>query len=371
MPNSISEIAAIIRTQAQAEGFDAVRFTAPTLPSQAGEDLRRFLDDGSYGEMGWLANHAEKRADPKLLWPDVASIIVLAMRYPPPDNTGIAAYARGDDYHDIIKKKLKKLGGWIVQTFGGDVKVFVDTAPVLEKALAEQAGIGWQGKHTNLIRRDAGTWFFLAEIFTTLPLPPDAPAQNHCGACSACLAVCPTGALTGPGQMDARLCISYLTIEHKGPIPRHLRAKIGTHLYGCDDCLAVCPWNKFAEQAHEEALMPRKTLQTMTIGNYALLDDAGFRVLFRASPIKRIGRDRFVRNALTVIGNSRDLSLAEIAEALTSDDAPLVRGAAIWALQRLAPLRAAALAAQRITTEPEQSVCEEWQATITAPITVQ
>lgn len=369
MPNSISDITRRIRAQAQAEGFDAVRIAAPTLPPQAGRQLQDFLAAGCYGEMGWLANHADKRADPKQLWPEVASIVVLAMRYPAPDGGTIAAYARGDDYHDVIKKKLKSLGGWMVQNFGADIKVFVDTAPVLEKALAEQAGLGWQGKHTNLISRDFGTWFFLAEIFTTLPLTPDPPGQNHCGACRACLDVCPTGALTGPGQMDARLCISYLTIEHKGPIPRNLRPAIGAHLYGCDDCLAVCPWNKFAKEAQEAALMPRPVLRSMTTADYARLDEAQFRALFRASPIKRIGRERFVRNALTVIGNSGDATRAPIAEALTTDTSALVRGAAVWALGRLAPARATELASQRIATEPDATVREEWWSVTNARAT--
>lgn len=376
MPNSTSEIPTpadtltAIRAAATAEGFDLIRIAPPTLPADAGGRLRRFLAAGYHGTMEWLARNEEKRADPQTLWPEAKSVIILAMRYDPPaDGRGdnaIAAYALGDDYHDVIKKRLKTLAGWMVTAFGCEVKVFVDTAPVLEKSLAEQAGLGWQGKHTSLISRELGNWFFLAEIFTTLELPPDRPTTNHCGACHACLAICPTGALTGPGEMDARLCISYLTIEHKGPIPRHLRAPIGPRVYGCDACLAICPWNKFAKMGADPQLMPRPGLAAMDVQDFIGLDDAGFRALFRASPIKRIGRDRFIRNVLIALANTPRHDLMADIIRLLDDASALVRGATVWALGELDPQEAMRQKTLRLPAETDADVRTEWNA-INAP----
>lgn len=371
MPNSISDSPAVatataIRAAARAEGFDAVRITGPDLPGDVAAQIRRFIAAGHYGSMDWLARNEDKRGNPTILWPDVKSIVMLAMHYAPPqggrgDNL-IAAYALGDDYHDVIKKRLKKIAGWMAASYACDVKVFVDTAPVSEKALAEQAGLGWQGKHTSLISPELGNWFFLAEIFTTLELPPDTPAKNYCGACHACLDICPTGALTGPGQMDARLCISYLTIEHKGPIPRHLRRAIGPRLYGCDACLAACPWNKFARHAPDPLLAPRPGLAALDLQDCLRLEDAAFRALFRASPIKRIGRDRFIRNALIATANRGRCDLIPDVLRLLDDTAPLVRGCAVWALGQLDPAQAAEQKTTHLAQETDTDVREEWAA---------
>jgi len=285
------------------------------------------------------------------------------------DRGSISVYARGDDYHDIVKKKLKAVAGEIFRLYRAEVKVFVDTAPVMEKPLAQQAGLGWQGKHTNLVSRDFGSWLFLGSIFTTLDLPPDEAEADHCGACHACLDICPTAAFPAPYKLDARRCISYLTIEHKEPIPRDLRAAIGNRIYGCDDCLAVCPWNKFARESAEIKLRARPELNAPKLAELARLDDAGFRALFRKSPVKRIGRDRFIRNVLIAIGNSGDVVLASEAQKLLADPSPVVRGAAVWALGRLLPRerlavleRLAALAGE----EGDASVAEEWRAWLSA-----
>jgi epoxyqueuosine reductase len=275
------------------------------------------------------------------------------------DRGAISVYAQGDDYHDLIKTRLKILARWLVRQAGGDVKVFVDTAAVMEKPLAQAAGLGWQGKHTNLVSRQHGSWLFLGAIFTTLDLPPTASERDHCGACRACLDVCPTAAFPVPYRLDARRCISYLTIEHKGPIPRDLRAAIGNRIYGCDDCLAVCPWNKFAHAGHEAKLAAREDLTAPQLAVLVRLDDAAFRALFAKTAVKRIGRDRFVRNVLIAIGNSNVTALAAEAECLLDDASPLVRGAAIWALSRLlAPETFAAMAGRRHDTDPQ--VAEEW-----------
>jgi epoxyqueuosine reductase len=322
--------------------------------------------------MDWLAANAERRADPRKLWPEVRSIVMLGVNYGPDENPlailsqhqhgAISVYARGDDYHDIIKKRLKVLARWLIATAGGDVKVFVDTAAVMEKPLAVAAGLGWQGKHTNMVSREFGSWLFLGSIFTTLEIPPDDAGENHCGNCHACLDVCPTEAFPAPYQLDARKCISYLTIEHKGPIPRELRARMGNRIYGCDDCLAVCPWNKFAQLGSEAKLAARETLRAPALVELARLDDAAFRAMFTKSPIKRTGRDRFVRNVLIAIGNSGDLTLAREAERLLADTSPLVRGAAVWALTRLMPERIAELKS-RSKNEADASVLDEWRAT--------
>jgi len=305
------------------------------------------------------------------MWPAARSAVMLGVNYGPDHDPldaladrsrgAISVYAQGDDYHELIKGRLKQLGGWMAAKFGGDLKVFVDTAPLMEKPLAQRAGLGWQGKHTNLVSREFGSWLFLGAILTELDLPADAPETDHCGQCRACLDICPTGAFPGPYQLDARRCISYLTIELKGPIPRDLRAALGNRIYGCDDCLAACPWNKFAQAAREQRLQAREALRTPALADLARLDDPAFRALFAKGPVKRIGRDRFVRNVLYAIGNSADPALATEAERLLDDPSPLVRGAAVWALSRLLGATAfAALPDRRAEGEPDETVRAEW-----------
>ena len=322
--------------------------------------------------MDWLAAHPERRTDPRTLWPDVRSIIMLRVNYGPDQDPlailqartrgAISVYAQGDDYHDLIKKRLKALARWLVAASSCEVKVFVDTAAVMEKPLAQAAGLGWQGKHTNLVSRQFGSWLFLGAIFTTLDLPQDEAEPDHCGSCRACLDICPTSAFPAPYKLDARRCISYLTIESKGPIPREFRKAIGNRIYGCDDCLAVCPWNKFAQAGHEAKLAARDELRAPALADLARLDDAAFRAQFTKSPVKRIGRDRFVRNVLIAIGNSNDRALAAEAERLANDDSPLVRGAAVWALSRLLePEEFAQRAAQALRAEADDGVREEWR----------
>jgi epoxyqueuosine reductase len=321
--------------------------------------------------MDWMAARPERRGDPRMLWPDVRAIVMLGVNYGPdhdpttilgkPERAAISVYARGDDYHDVIKKRLKALARWLIAQAGGDARVFVDTAAVMEKPLAAAAGLGWQGKHTNLVSREFGSWLFLGALFTTLELPPDPAEADRCGTCSACLDICPTAAFPAPYRLDARRCISYLTIEHKGPIPRQLRPLMGNRIYGCDDCLAVCPWNKFARQGRETKLAARAELKAPALADLAQLDDAGFRKLFAKTAIKRTGRDRFVRNVLIAIGNSRDPALAICAEQLLADPSPVVRGAAVWAVGRLVPKRdLAALAAKYGAAETDPSVRDEW-----------
>ena len=351
MPSSTPETGDAIRTFARDCGFDAVKFARAEAADRAGEHLATFLAEGRHGTMDWMARNAERRAAPSALWPEAKSVIVLGANYGPAhdpreqlarkNNAAISVYAQGDDYHDVLKTKLKRLGGFVAERFGADVKVFVDTAPVMEKPLAQEAGLGWQGKHTNLVSREFGSWLFIGSVFTTLELEPDAPEQDHCGECRRCLDACPTNAFTAPYRIDARRCISYLTIEYKGHIPREFRGLIGNRIYGCDDCLAVCPWNKFASFAHEARLHARAELQNPRLADLVRLDDTSFRTIFKGSPIKRIGRDRFVRNVLIAIGNSGDAALAVEAERLLADPSPLVRAAAVWALKQL--LDAAAL----------------------------
>jgi epoxyqueuosine reductase len=322
--------------------------------------------------MTWLAANAARRKDPRALWPEARSIIVLGQNYAPdgdplealgePSRGVISVYAQGLDYHDVIKSKLKLLASEIQLVMGGDVKVFVDTAPVMEKPIAASAGIGWQGKHTNLVSRQFGSWLFLGSIFTTAEIAPDAPEIDHCGSCRNCLDICPTRAFPKPYQLDARRCISYLTIEHKGHIVREFREAIGNRVYGCDDCLAVCPWNKFAEVARETKLAARDEAKNPLLAELLDLDDAGFRARFRGTPIKRTGRDRFVRNVLIAGGNSRDVSLLPQVEARLDDASPLVRAMAVWALSKLSPQRFAALREQRAGTEPDADVAAEWIA---------
>jgi epoxyqueuosine reductase len=344
----------------------------PDAIPRAAQRLRQFLAEGAHGDMAWMETTAARRADPRALWPGVRSVVMLGLNYGPHDDPlaivaermhgAISVYARGDDYHDVVKSKLKALARWLLAQAGGDVKVFVDTAAVMEKPLAEAAGLGWQGKHTNLVSRQYGSWLFLGAIFTTLDLPIDAPHGDSCGTCRACLDVCPTAAFPAPYRLDARRCISYLTIEHKGPIPRELRPLMGNRIYGCDDCLAVCPWNKFAQAGREAKLAARDALRAPALAELARLDDASFRALFSKSPVKRTGRDRFVRNVLIAIGNSGDAALAAAAERLLDDASPLVRGAAVWALARLDRQRLTALAPARRRIENDAAVAAEWAA---------
>ena len=361
--------------QAHALGFDCIGVTAPDRIAQARRHFLEFVGSGAYGDMAWLATNPERRADPRALWPDVRSVIMLGVNYGPDQDPlalllersrgAISVYAKGDDYHDVIKKNLKVLARWLVATASCDVKVFVDTAAVLEKPLARAAGLGWQGKHTNLVSRQFGSWLFLGAIFTTLELPFDAAEADHCGSCRACLDICPTEAFPAPYKLDARRCISYLTIEHKGPIPQEFRKAIGNRIYGCDDCLAVCPWNKFAQAGREAKLAARDALRAPKLADLARLDDAAFRSHFSKSPIKRIGRDRFIRNVLIAIGNSADRDLAASARPLLGDANPLVRGAAVWALsQLLAPDALDAIAAQALPAETDDSVRAEWTAAL-------
>ena len=342
----------------------------PDALGDAKARLAEFLAAGAHGDMTWMETNAERRGDPRALWPQVRSIVLLGLNYGPDEDPlallkarargAISVYARGDDYHDVIRPRLKAVARALVSQAGGDVKVFVDTAAVMEKPLAAAAGLGWQGKHTNLVSRAFGSWLFLGAIFTTLELAADPPERDHCGVCRACLDVCPTDAFPAPYRLDARRCISYLTIEHKGPIPHALRAPMGNRIYGCDDCLAVCPWNKFARRGREAKLSARAALAAPHLADLARLDDKQFRALFAKSTIKRTGRDRFVRNVLIAIGNSADPELAPEAERLLADPAPLVRGAAIWALGRLAPPRLAAMAAHHRAAETDPSVAHEW-----------
>ena len=345
--------------------------TRPDAIREAKTYFERFIAEGQHGDMDWLATTTARRTDPNVLWPEARSVVMLGLNYGPDrdpldilsarDRGAISVYAQGDDYHEIIKAKLKAIARWLVANAGGDVKVFVDTAAVMEKPLAASAGLGWQGKHTNLVSREHGSWLFLGAIFTTLALEPDTAEIDHCGSCSACLDVCPTNAFPAPYRLDARRCISYLTIEHKGPIPRELRSGIGNRIYGCDDCLAVCPWNKFAQAGREAKLAAREALRAPKLAELARLDDAAFRALFSKSPVKRTGRDRFVRNVLIAIGNSGERALAAEAERLLDDASPLVRGAAVWALGRLDPQRLAALAEKR-AHETDATVRDEWMA---------
>jgi epoxyqueuosine reductase len=337
----------LIRDKALALGFDAVGFAPAALGPEARSRLGAFLAAGQHGDMGWLADRAEQRAQPKALWAEANSVIALGLSYAPaedplaplgmPDRGTISVYARNRDYHALVKGRLKHLAQFVVSRFGPSVKVFVDTAPVMEKPLAEKAGLGWQGKHTNLVSRAFGSWLFLGEIYTTLPIPPDPPHPVRCGSCTRCLSACPTDAFPAPYRLDATRCISYLTIEHQGAIPVALRPLMGNRIYGCDDCLAVCPWNRFARATPHEKLMARTDLTAPRLRALAGLDDAEFRRMFAGSPIKRIGRDRFVRNVLIAIGNSGDAGLLDVARVLTADPDPVVAEAAVWACERLAP----------------------------------
>ncbi|MGB2660509.1 MAG: tRNA epoxyqueuosine(34) reductase QueG [Pseudolabrys sp.] len=375
-PRLLSEpgaIRAALAEKAHARGFDAFGVAKPDAVPELKARLESFLGEGAHGDMEWLASTPERRASPLALWPDVRSIVMLGMNYGPDsdplailkmyDRAAVSVYARGDDYHELIKARLKELARWLTANAGGDVKVFVDTAAVMEKPLAARAGLGWQGKHTNLVSRQYGSWLFLGAIFTTLELPADSAEHDSCGTCRACLDICPTAAFPAPYRLDARRCISYLTIEHKGPIPRDLRAAMGNRIYGCDDCLAICPWNKFASQGREAKLAARKSLRAARLADLVHLNDAQFRALFSKTSIKRTGRDRFVRNVLIAIGNSGDSTLAVDAEHLLADASPLVRGAAVWALSKLLS-RETLTARSTRHRDLNATVQEEWTAAL-------
>jgi epoxyqueuosine reductase len=337
-----AEIREAIRSEALTRGFDAVGFAAAHLADGARAGLAEFLAHGYHGEMAWMAAHAERRGDPQALWHEAKTVVVLGMNYGNEDDSEadrdvgiVSIYARGRDYHDTVKKRLKALARWIAERWPGELKVFVDTAPVMEKPLAQQAGIGWQGKHTNLVSREFGSWLFLGEIYLSIALEPDAAEGDHCGTCRNCLDACPTKAFPAPYKLDARRCISYLTIEHKGMIDPELRPLIGNRIYGCDDCLTVCPWNKYARTTAEPDFLPRAELNAPRLAELARLDDAGFRRMFAGTSIKRIGRDRFLRNVMIAIGNSGDAGLAEAARERLDDASALVRETAAWAYSRL------------------------------------
>ena len=363
-----------IRARALKDGFDAVGITTPDGIGDAGPRLQTFLDLGWQGDMAWLAAKASLREHPKALWPDVRSVIVVGLNYGRPGDPlalldqpafgAVSIYAQGRDYHDVLKSRLKRLARWVAEQYVAEVKVFVDTAPVMEKPLAAAAGLGWQGKHTNLVSRELGSWLFLGEIFTTLELVPDQAETDHCGTCRACLDVCPTEAFPAPYRLDARRCISYLTIEHKGAIPTEFRKAIGNRVYGCDDCLAVCPWNKFAQASREAAFLPRVELTAPRLVELSQLDDVTFRGVFSGSPIKRTGRNRFVRNVMIALGNSRDGQALPAVEACLDDASGLVRGAAVWALKELASAQEfAAQRSRRSPVESDPGVLAEWNGT--------
>lgn len=370
-PDKIERLKRFLIEEAKAVGFDAVAFTTPDAIPQAPTRLRQYIADGHHADMAWMEETEERRANPSVLWPEVRSIMMLAMNYGPDhnplavldqkDRAAISVYAQNRDYHDIIKGKLKHVASRFAARAGQDVKVFVDTAPVMEKPLAEAAGLGWQGKHTNLVSRELGSWLFLGSIFTTAEIPPDTPDRDHCGSCRACLDACPTNAFPAPYRIDAGRCVSYLTIENKGPIPLEFRKSLGNRIYGCDDCLSVCPWNKFAQVASEMKLKARDDLKAPRLAELLTLDDPAFRTLFSGSPVKRIGRDRFIRNVLIATGNSGDKTLLPKVEPLLEDVAPVVRGAAIWALKQLADDDQVARLQKRLASmERDATVRAEW-----------
>ncbi len=361
-----------LKERAIAEGFAVCRTAPAQLSPINGERLRAWVAEGCHGDMLWMEGRLDERESPIGLWSEVRSVILLGMSYAPehdpmalahsPDHARISVYAQGRDYHDVVKGALKRLAGWLVHQAGGEVKVFVDTAPVMEKALAQAAGLGWQGKHSNIVSRDHGSWLFLGAIYTTLNLKPDGASDDRCGSCSACQTVCPTDAFPAPYRLDARRCISYLTIEHQGPIPHEFRRAIGNHIYGCDDCLAACPWNKFASAAAaNKALVAKEERIAPRIADLLTLDDAAFRAFFSASPVKRTGRNRFIRNVLIAAGNSGDASLIDPVLALLDDPEPLVRGAAVWALAQLDFNGFMREKADRCDEECDENVRSEWE----------
>jgi epoxyqueuosine reductase len=373
MPDPIREA---IRDRALACGFDAVGFAEARLDADARAGLREFIARGYHGDMGWLAGTVTRRGDPQALWPEARTVVVLGVNYAPeddalalldiPDCGAVSVYARGRDYHDTLKRRLRALAHWIEGRWPGALKLFVDTAPVMEKPLAERAGLGWQGKHTNLVSREFGSWLFLGEIYLSLELTPGEAEADHCGSCRRCLDACPTAAFPAPHRLDARRCISYLTIEHKGMIPVELRPLIGNRIYGCDDCLAVCPWNKFARPAREPDFLPRDALTAPRLAALAELDDAAFRTMFAGTAVKRTGRDRFVRNVLIAIGNAPpgDAQLLAAARRRLDDGSPLVRAAAVWAFSQLAPAAEYTVEqAHQLSREDDPLVREEWERT--------
>jgi epoxyqueuosine reductase len=370
MTTSTSEdLKAAIRDKAAELGFDLCGFARVDQPWEAGERLQAFVAEGRHGTMEWMASTVERRQHPQAMWPDARSAIVLGLNYGPdedplqrladPSRAAISVYAHNEDYHELIKKRLKAIGRWLADRTGCQLKVFVDTAPLMEKPLAQAAGLGWQGKHTNLVSPGFGSWLFLGSILTTLDLDPDPPTEQHCGTCRACLDVCPTNAFPAPFQLDARACLSYLTIEHRGPIPRRYRETMGNRIYGCDDCLSVCPWNKFAATARESAFHARDALRAPLLVELAALDDTAFRTLFARSPVKRIGRDRFVRNVLYALGNAGDPAAMTVVGPRLQDASPVVRAAAVWASRQLLEPGAFAEVALRMADDPEAEVREE------------
>lgn len=371
-----ARLATFLRSEAERLGFSLLGVTGPEPDPEAQRRLAEFVRAGRHGSMDWMAETLERRADPRVLWPEVRSVIMLAMNYGPGvdplaslarrDRASVSVYARNRDYHNVIKGKLKELAGKFAARAGGDVKVFVDTAPVMEKPLAATAGLGWIGKHTNLVSRSHGSWLFLGSIFSTVALDPDAPETDHCGSCRACLDACPTDAFPAPYQIDARRCISYLTIENKGPIPHGFRRAMGNRVYGCDDCLAVCPWNKYARAASEARLIARDELEAPPLADFLAMDDAAFRAIFSGSPVKRIGRARFLRNVLIAAGNSGEPALAPACEALLSDPSPLVRGASVWALSQLAGRWRIVELATEHGQDPDEMVRAEWRMALSA-----
>ncbi len=365
-----------LKEKARGEGFADCRVAPGDLAPAAGKRLRQWLDEGRHGDMLWMADRVDQRASPEGLWPEVRSVIMLGMSYAPetdpmlleaqPQLGRISVYAQRKDYHDVVKGALKRLAQWFVHQTGSEVKVFVDTAPVLEKALAEAAGLGWQGKHSNMVSREHGSWLLLGAIYTTAELEPDIPGHDRCGSCNACQIACPTDAFPAPYRVDARRCISYLTIELKGPIPHEFRRAMGNHIYGCDDCLSACPWNKFAETASvNKALVQRMELSDLPLARLLALDDGAFRQLFAGTPIKRTGRDRFVRNAAIAAGNSGDAFLVPPLVQLLDDASPLVRGAAIWALAQLDIARFSLEKRARLKFDSDETVLQEWE--VSAP----
>ncbi len=375
MPISISEPdIETLRTQARAAGFDVCRIADAHTPWNAGDGLQRYVEAGHHGSMAWMQDTLLRRQHPTHMWSEARSAMVLGINYGPTENPlhalkhtsngVISVYAQGGDYHKLVKKRLKALAGWFAKTYGADVKVFVDTAPLMEKPLAARSGLGWQGKHTNLVSREFGSWLFLGVILTDADLPADAHGEDHCGSCRACLDICPTKAFPAPYKIDARRCISYLTIEHDGPIDNALRPLMGNHIYGCDDCLAVCPWNKYAQTGREALLWPRAENILPDLAALCALDEAAFRELFAGSPIKRSGRNRFIRNVLIAIGNSQDPALVPAAKNRLSDDSTQVRDAAVWALKRLLPAdEFSALSAKRRPDEKNEMVQNQWADT--------